>query len=188
MLDRNLFPDNIVEACFASFTTKLVLPLNETNEPDLNNTDIYNWPISSDKNPGVNILGIVVFAIVFGVIIGQMGEEGKVLTEFFRAFNNGMMTMTKVVIKLTPLAVTFLVLPQILKVKELSDLLGSVGWYTLTVLLGLFIHGLIILPLSYLVLTRKNPFGVIKELSSAMMTAFGTASSTATMPVSPSSH
>lgn len=132
----------------------------------------------------MNILGIVVFAIVFGVIIGQMKEEGKVLADFFRAFNNAMMTMTVVVIKFTPLAVFFLVLPQILKVEKLEDLLGSVGYYTMTVMVGLAIHGLFILPLSYLVLTRKNPYKMISDLSAALVTAFGTGSSTATMPVS----
>ena len=182
--NRNLLPDNIVEASFATFTTVLVPPTNET---ELNNTDIYDWPITSGKNSGTNILGIVLFAIILGVIIGQMGEQGKPLANFFKVFNNAMMTMTEKVITFTPLAVTFLVLPQILKVKVLSDLLGSVGWYTLTVLLGLFIHGMILLPLTYLILTRKSPFAVMKKLAAPMMTAFGTASSSATMPVSPSS-
>jgi Na+/H+-dicarboxylate symporter len=68
-------------------------------------------------------------------------------------------------------------------VKELKDLLGSVGWYTITVLIGLFIHGLIVLPLLYFIFTRKNPFSFLVNLSAALMTAFGTASSSATLPV-----
>ena len=154
---------------------------NTTNGTD---DDVYKYTIGSGTTSGVNILGVVVFAIALGVIIGQMKEEGKPLTDFFKAFNNAMMKMTETVIYFTPMAVMFLVLSQILKVKELSDLLGSVGWYTMTVMLGLFIHGLILLPLTYLILTRRNPFQMMKKLSDPMMTAFGTASSTATMPVS----
>lgn len=124
------------------------------------------------------------FSIVFGAIIGQMAEnEGQVLVDFFRAFNNAMMAMTNLVIKTTPMAVLFLVLPQVLSVKQLSELLGSVGWYTLTVMIGLFTHGLIVLPTLYFVMTRKNPFTFLTQMSAALMTAFGTASSSATMPV-----
>ncbi len=176
---RNLFPDNLVEACFSSYKTVLV-PLNETYP---NETDVEDWNITAGKSSGTNILGIVLFAIVFGVIIGQMREDGKVLVDFFRSFNNAMMTITEIVIHLTPIAVLFLVLPQILDVKELKDLLGSVGWYTLTVLIGLFFHGLVVLPLLYFIFTRKNPFSFLVNLSAALMTAFGTASSSATLPV-----
>ncbi len=168
-----------MEACFSSYKTVL-LPLNETDPYE---TDIDDWKITAGKNSGTNILGVVLFAIVFGVIIGQMREDGKVLVDFFRSFNNAMMTITEIVIHLTPIAVLFLVLPQILDVKELKDLLGSVGWYTITVLVGLFIHGLIVLPLLYFIFTRKNPFSFLIDLSAALMTAFGTASSSATMPV-----
>lgn len=148
-----------------------------------NDTNLDDWNIGSVRTSGTNILGIVVFAIIFGIIIGQMAEEAKVLIQFFKSFNNAMMTMTEVVIQITPIAVLFLVLPQILEVNKLSDLLGGIGWYTLTTLLGLFIHGLIVLPLIYFIFTRKNPIPFIVQLSSALMTAFGTASSSATMPV-----
>jgi len=124
-----------------------------------------------------------VFSIILGVVIGRMKEEGQVLVDFFKAFNNAMMTITELVVQLTPIAVLFLVLPQILEVEQLSELLGSIGWYTLTVLIGLFIHGFIILPAIYWVCTRKNPYTYLVHLSAAMMTAFGTASSSATMPV-----
>ncbi|CAG2170652.1 unnamed protein product, partial [Oppiella nova] len=177
-LIRNLFPDNLVEATFASYTTVLTPP----NGTDGEGIDMDKWTIGSDKNNSMNILGVVVFAVVFGVIIGRMRDEAQVVADFFKAFNNAMMALTVVIIQLTPLAVLFLVLPKILEVDDLSDLLGSVGWYTLTVIGGIAIHGLIILPLIYFALTRKNPYTFVSQMSAAMMTAFGTGSSTATMP------
>ncbi|XP_054163884.1 excitatory amino acid transporter 3-like [Oppia nitens] len=178
-LIRNLFPDNIVEACFRSFSTNLTPP-NGTDGSDI---AIEEWDVGSKKTDNMNILGVVVFAVVLGVIIGHMKEEGKVLADFFKSFNNAMMTLTVVVIKITPLAVIFLVLPQILNVKDLSQLLGSVGWYTLTVMVGLAIHSIFVLPATYLILVRKNPYKIITQMLAALMTAFGTGSSTATMPV-----
>ena len=46
----------------------------------------------------------------------------------------------------------------------------------LTVLLGLFIHGCITLPLIYIIMTRSNPLKVIKAALQALLTAFGTSS------------
>ena len=54
--------------------------------------------------------------------------------------------------------------------------LQALGLYMATVLLGLFIHGFIVLPLIYLIIVRKNPFVFIRGIVQAMVTAFGTAS------------
>jgi len=52
----------------------------------------------------------------------------------------------------------------------------------LTVLIGLFIHGLIILPLIYVIFTRKNIFKFAKNMLEAMLIAIATSSSNATLP------
>ncbi|CAG2110692.1 unnamed protein product [Medioppia subpectinata] len=165
-LIRNLFPDNLIEAAFVSFTTVLKPPNGTTGE-DL---PIEEWEISSGKSNAMNILGLVVFGVVFGVIIGRNKKEAQVLADFFKAFNNIMMGITVIIIQFTPLAVLFLVLPQLLSVKDLNELLGSVGWYTLTVLVGIFIHGTIILPIIFIICTRQNPLTFISKMSAAMMT------------------
>ena len=54
--------------------------------------------------------------------------------------------------------------------------LAALGFYMLTVLCGLFIHGFIILPLLYLIVVRKNPIRYLGGIAQAMVTAFGTAS------------
>lgn len=131
---------------------------------------------------GGNILGIVMFAIVFGVMITRI-EKRDLMVSFFRSFNDIMMEMTTAVIRITPLAVVFLILPQIIKVKDLSVMFGSIGYYAATVLLGIGTQGIVALPLLYFFFVRKNPFRLIKEMAPAMITAFGTSSSSATMPV-----
>lgn len=54
--------------------------------------------------------------------------------------------------------------------------MSGLGLYFVTVMVGLFIQGFIVLPILYFALTRRNPFTYIKCLSQAIATAFGTAS------------
>lgn len=57
-----------------------------------------------------------------------------------------------------------------------STLGKKLGWYGITVLAGLFVHGLVLLPLFYFLLTRKNPFSYIRGLLQAMVIALATSS------------
>ena len=49
-------------------------------------------PIGTDQD-GMNILGLVVFAIVFGVALRKLGEEGEILIKFFNSFNEATMVL-----------------------------------------------------------------------------------------------
>lgn len=60
-----------------------------------------------------------------------------------------------------------------------STLGKKLGWYGITVLAGLFVHGLILLPLFYFILTKKNPFTYIRGLLQAMVIALATSSRSA---------
>ncbi|UYV68776.1 hypothetical protein LAZ67_6000823 [Cordylochernes scorpioides] len=71
-------------------------------------------------------------------------------------------------------------------VMEMADVYSSVkqlGLYMFTVILGLIIHGAITLPLIYFVFTRNSPFTFFKGMLQAWITALGTASSAATLPM-----
>ena len=63
-----------------------------------------------------------------------------------------------------------------------SENFSRLGWLFATVNIALFIHGFIILPLIYSILTKKMPFTFIKNQFPAMATAFGTSSSAAALP------
>ena len=47
---------------------------------------------------GINVLGLITFCLTFGVIIGRMGEDGKILVKFFCAFNEAVMKIVHIVI------------------------------------------------------------------------------------------
>jgi solute carrier family 1 (high affinity glutamate transporter) protein 3 len=60
--------------------------------------------------------------------------------------------------------------------KNPANEFAQLGWYMMTVLIGLFIHGLLVLPLIYFIFTRKNPYILLFQVGQALLTAFGTAS------------
>ncbi|CAF3438265.1 unnamed protein product [Rotaria socialis] len=159
-LIRNLFPDNIVQAAFQTLGTKLTV--NKTIGIDANNAT-YNRTIYDaklEKRDGINVLGLLLFCILFGIIISRLKEKATILKQFFEA-------MLEVVMQLVRIAMLF----------------SPIGLYMATVLAGLFIHGFIILPLILFIVTRMNVFKYIRGMSQALVTAFGTASSSATLPV-----
>lgn len=81
------------------------------------------------------------------------------------------------------MGVFFLVASKITDMQSLDEVVAQLGMYFLTVLIGLFIHGFIVLPLLYFVITKKNPFRYISNMAQALVTAFGTSSSSATLPI-----
>ena len=103
-------------------------------------------------------LGLVVFAIVTGIAIAIAGEHGKPLLDFFESLSIVMMKITTWIIHLTPLGVCFLVASQLLETKNVSEEFVKLGYFFLVVILGLGIHGLLVLPLIFTLVTRKLPF------------------------------
>jgi Na+/H+-dicarboxylate symporter len=110
-------------------------------------------------------------------------NKAAILIDFFTSLSEASMAITRIVIFFTPVGVLFLVLPRIVEVDNVEEMLQSVGLYTATIMTGLLVHGFIVLPIVYLILVRRNPYTHIAKMSSALLTAFGTSSSSATLPV-----
>lgn len=76
-----------------------------------------------------------------------------------------------------------LVASKITAMKSLNEIVGLLGMYFVTVLVALLIHGFLILPGLYFLFTKKNPYVYISRMAEALVTAFGTSSSSATLPL-----
>ncbi len=129
-------------------------------------------------------LGVVSVAIVLGVIMSTMREKVKHLLTVILEFTQVMMGIIQIVIWLTPIGVYFLILAKFLEMDDVLDVFKKLGLYLGTVSAGIFIHGFIFLPLVFFLFTRKNPIVFIGHMMPAILTALGTSSSLATLPVS----
>lgn len=76
-----------------------------------------------------------------------------------------------------------LVSAKITEIESLDHIVSQLGMYFLTVLVALIIHGFLVLPGIYFLFTKKNPFTYISNMAEALVTAFGTSSSSATLPL-----
>uniref|UniRef100_A0A669BPW4 Amino acid transporter n=1 Tax=Oreochromis niloticus TaxID=8128 RepID=A0A669BPW4_ORENI len=139
-------------------------------------------PVPGQVN-GVNALGLVVFSMCFGLIIGNMKEQGQLLRDFFDSLNEAIMRLVAIIMWYAPIGILFLIAGKIVEMDDLTQMGGQLGMYTITVIIGLMIHAVLILPTLYFVITRQNPFIFIAGLLQALVTALGTSSSSATLPV-----
>lgn len=118
----------------------------------------------------------MVVAVAFGIAIAKLGDEARTMANFFHNMMAISMKITQWVIFISPLGIMFLVASEVLKIDDLGKVVGSLGFYFATVCIGLGIQGFIVLPILYFLLARRNPFPFIRNISSAVVTGFGTAS------------
>ncbi|XP_041730421.1 neutral amino acid transporter B(0) [Coregonus clupeaformis] len=180
-LIRNIFPSNLVSAAFQSYATsyKFVTKNGTNGLPDIT---VEKVPFGTDQD-GMNILGLVVFAIVFGVALRKLGEEGEILIKFFNSFNEATMVLVSWIMWYAPLGIMFLVAGKIVEMEDVGTLFASLGKYIACCIIGHAIHGLLVLPGIYFIITRKNPYTFLWGIFTALATAFGTCSSSATLPL-----
>ncbi len=127
------------------------------------------------------VLSVIFFALLLGVAISSVGETGKPLITLFEGFNAVMMKITGWIMRLAPFGVFAL----------MAHTIGTMGLavikplitYMATVVLGLAIHACVTLPLLLIVFGKYSPVKFIKDVFSAVATAFSTASSAATLPI-----
>ncbi|XP_062872538.1 neutral amino acid transporter B(0) [Trichomycterus rosablanca] len=178
-LIRNIFPSNLVAAAFQSYATGYK---PEKSHNNTTNITLEKIPVGGDVD-GMNILGLIVFSMVFGVALRKLGEEGEILIKFFNSFNEATMVLVSWIMWYAPLGIMFLVAAKIVEMEDIGMLFASLGKYIACCVIGHAVHGLLILPLLYFVFTRKNPYTFLIGLIAALATAFGTSSSSATLPL-----
>uniref|UniRef100_A0A671K5L6 Amino acid transporter n=2 Tax=Sinocyclocheilus anshuiensis TaxID=1608454 RepID=A0A671K5L6_9TELE len=212
-LIRNMFPANLVQATFQQYRTKSIPimkskptigqdVLDTTTRrvfiygiQDDNGTDIQNFSLDLTPPPdvvfrtlpgtseGMNVLGIVIFSATMGIMLGRMGPNGSALVNFCQSLNEAVLKIVAIVIWYFPFGIVFLVAGKILEMDDPSAMGKKLGFYAITVVMGLVLHGLFILPSMYFFITKKSPIVYIRGILQALLISLATASSSATLPI-----
>lgn len=134
-----------------------------------------------------DVLGLIMFSIFFGAILSTLGPRGKEVTDLIGTLNDALMKFIMLVIWFAPVGILGLVADRIGTsggFMAIGGELERLAKYALTVVLGLLIHGTVTLPLLLYFVGKRNPWKYAVGMSEALLTAFTTASSAATLPVS----
>lgn len=127
-------------------------------------------------------LGIISYSLafaIFTVLVG--GKAAETVGNFVNAGFEVMMRMTMAVIKLAPLGVLCLIFYA--TATQGASVFGKLGWYMLTVALALAFHATVTLPLIVKLVAKRSPWQFAQAMSPALLTAFSSASSNATLPL-----
>ena len=130
------------------------------------------------------MLSIIFFAILMGFFISKTKEKSqKILLGFFNSLFELIMKITLFVIRFTPYGIFGIVAKQIAENNDLGELFSRLGLFMLVVILALFIHAFVLLPIVLKTIGRVSPIKHLNAMRTPLITAFSTSSSNATLPL-----
>lgn len=127
------------------------------------------------------MLGLITFALIFGFMMTQLQiklREPMVL--FWQGLNEIMMKMTHLIMRFAPIGVFGLIAKTTAQTG--FEAIQVVAWFFLAVIIALALHSLVALPMILYFMGRMNPLKHLQAMSPAILTAFSTSSSAATLP------
>lgn len=132
------------------------------------------------------ILPLIVASILFGAAFASLGSQSKVIVDIFIILDKAIMKIVHWIMLFTPIGIFSLIAERI-GVEggggAVLELAMELGMYVLSVVVGLGIHAFIVLPIILIIFAKRNPFEYVQNLGKALLTAFSTASSSATLPL-----
>lgn len=129
-----------------------------------------------------NVLAVVVFALMIGIALVKGGEQFKTVRQLSQQFFGIMMLMIGWVMKLAPLGI-FALLAKLIATEDIS-VLSRLAEFAAVVTGTTIFHGLVVLPLLLWIFGKMKPTTFFSATKTALITAFATSSSSATMPLS----
>jgi solute carrier family 1 (high affinity glutamate transporter) protein 1 len=130
------------------------------------------------------VLPLIVVSLIFGAVLTTLGEKGRPLIAFFESLNAATMRVVELILYFAPIGIFALIGGIVAEHRAtLSQLASGLGLYAATVIVGLLIHAIFVLPFILRVFAKKNPFTYFVNMIQSLATAFTTASSSVTLPV-----
>ena len=129
------------------------------------------------------LLGLIFFSLLFGFFASRLPEkQRRTQLAFWESLNSAIVNLTQFIIRFAPIGVFGLVAPTILDTGW--GLFRVMAVFAVTVVVALGIHFFVTLPLLLRVLGRvRNPYRHYRAMAPALLTAFSTASSSSTLPL-----
>lgn len=132
------------------------------------------------------ILPLIISTLLFGGVLTTLGDKGKPVLAFFEGIDAVMMKIVVIIMWFAPVGVFALIAATLGKYgggEAVWSVVQSLGWFVVTVLTGLFLHAFVVIPTLLFLFAHRNPVHYFMNMLSAVMTAFSTASSAATLPL-----
>jgi len=128
------------------------------------------------------LLGLLVFSLIFGIAMTQFpAEQVKPLRNFFQSLNDVMIRITQWIMACAPYGIFGMIVVTVHK--SGAEVFQQLAPYFFTVLIALALHMFLILPILLKFIGKVSPIAHFKAMKTALLTAFSTASSSATLPI-----
>lgn len=131
------------------------------------------------------MLPTIFVSVLAGIALLSVGEIGRPLVRLVEALNAVVLKVTDWIMRTAPIGVAALFIQTLLdpNMADLGSFFANLGGYMVAVVAGLGLHAVVVLPLMLWIVTKRSPIAYARALSAALLTAFSTASSSATYPV-----
>ena len=139
-----------------------------------------------DAMAKTQVLPLIVFSLILGAVLTTIGEKGRPVIAVFQGLNEAIMEIIRLLMLLAPVGIGALIAGRLGDAGGFRGFLpelAKLGLYSATVIGGLLIHALVVLPLILKIFARRAPLAYAGGVASALTTAFSTASSAATLPL-----
>jgi DAACS family dicarboxylate/amino acid:cation (Na+ or H+) symporter len=132
------------------------------------------------SSKGNGMLAVMFFALVLGAALSVAGERTHTLVKLLEGLFDISMVVIGWAMKIAPYGVACLLFSITSQIGY--DILKTLGWFVMTALTAMAIQMLVVYPLMLRFVANRNPWQFYKDISEALLTAFGTSSSNATLP------
>ena len=169
-----------MERTMGSTIKEVFLGNEETGKEGMIPSNVFKAMVRTD------ILPLIFFSLLIGAALSMLGDLGRPVIAVISGLNEAVMKLVHWIMYIAPVGIFGLIAGRIGEAKGFAGFwpeLVAVGKYSATVLLGLGLHATVILPVLLLFLGRRNPLTYFKGMATALLNAFSTASSSATLPL-----
>lgn len=139
-----------------------------------------------DSAANTDLLPLIIFSIIFAGMLTTMGSRVETITDIILQINDALISFVLLLMKVAPVGIFCLVASRFGEAQadgEFFNILKQLSLYVITVVAGLGFHAFVTLSVILWFFTKRNPLQFMYQMSQALLTAFSTASSSATLPV-----